>query len=112
MAHNNVCDYYRAAGKKKLVDIDGLPDLEDSTTPPSVDIDRRHLFEELFVVIQELPPRQAEIIVMRFFSGMKNKEIAAALGIKERTVAAGLCRALEKMKNNPRSGSILDAFAL
>lgn len=48
-------------------------------------------------MIQELPERQQEVVTMRFFAGMKNKEIAKALGISERSVASSLCRGLKSL---------------
>jgi RNA polymerase sigma factor (TIGR02999 family) len=33
-----------------------------------------------------LPPRQREVVECRFFGGMEEREIAAALGVSERTV--------------------------
>jgi RNA polymerase sigma-70 factor (ECF subfamily) len=36
--------------------------------------------------LESLPPRQRQIVECRFFGGMEDKEIAAALGVSERTI--------------------------
>ncbi len=36
--------------------------------------------------LERLDPRQADIVTLRFFGGLEGTEIAAALGISERTV--------------------------
>jgi RNA polymerase sigma factor (sigma-70 family) len=77
--------------------VDDLPDIEGTGPAPEAGLDQRQLFDTLFQMTQSLPPRQAEIITMRFFSGMKNKEIATVLDIKETTVAASLCRGLNTL---------------
>jgi RNA polymerase sigma factor (TIGR02999 family) len=37
-------------------------------------------------VLEQLEPRQRQVVELRFFGGMEEKEIAEALGISERTV--------------------------
>jgi RNA polymerase sigma-70 factor (ECF subfamily) len=97
IAHNAVVDYYRSKGKRRHVDLDDLPEIESSGLLPSEALDRRRLFETLSQMIQELPTRQAEIITMRFFGEMRNKEIAKILDIEERSVSSSLFRGLKKL---------------
>jgi DNA-directed RNA polymerase specialized sigma24 family protein len=37
-------------------------------------------------------------VTLKFFGGLGNQEIAAVLGLNERTIASHLCRALEDLK--------------
>jgi len=99
IAHNSLIDYYRAKQKNNYINIDDLPEIEADEILPDEDYDRRQLFKKLLKMIQELPDRQAEIITMRFFTGMKNKEIAKVLEIKEKSVASSLCRGLQALHN-------------
>jgi len=48
--------------------------------------------------LQELDTESREVLVMRYVDGLKVKEIAATLGIKENTVSARIGRALKKLK--------------
>jgi RNA polymerase sigma-70 factor (ECF subfamily) len=96
VAYNTLTDYYRANNKKN-VNIEDLPDIESDEILPNEDLDRKLLFKKLQSMIKQLPKQQAEIITMRFFSEMKNKEIAQVLQIKERSVSSGLCRGLKTL---------------
>jgi RNA polymerase sigma-70 factor, ECF subfamily len=49
-------------------------------------------------LIAQLPDRRQEVIVLKFFGGLRNKEIAAVLGLDEHTVASHLSRALDDLK--------------
>ncbi len=53
---------------------------------------------DLFRALQELPSRQAATIVLRHLHGYSNREIAAALGVPERTVASRLLAANAKLR--------------
>ena len=44
-------------------------------------------FDELLNRLSELDPRRARVVELRFFAGMSNDEIAAAMGIARSTVA-------------------------
>ncbi len=49
-------------------------------------------------MIAMLPARRREVVVLKFFGGLRNKEIAAVLGLDERTVASQLSRALDDLR--------------
>ena len=48
-------------------------------------------------VEQELTPRQRQILRMRYSSGMRNVEIARALGVNKSTVTRTRNRAVERL---------------
>lgn len=54
--------------------------------------------EGLFPALRRLPAKQAAAVVLRHFHGYSNREIAAALGIPERTVASRLASARERLR--------------
>lgn len=97
IAHNSVADYYRDKGRREQVNIDDLPEIQADGLLPNEALDRRRLFRTLFEMIQELPARQAEIITMRFFGEMRNKEIANVLEIEEKSVSSSIFRGLKKL---------------
>jgi len=88
-------DYYRT--KPQQVSIDDLPEIESNSILPEEAIERQELFEELQSMIKRLPNSQADIVTMRFFTGMRNKEIAQVLDISEKTVASNLYRGLRNL---------------
>ena len=48
--------------------------------------------------LRELPPKQAAALVLRHLHGFTNREIAAAVGIPERTVASRLAAAKSRLR--------------
>jgi len=48
--------------------------------------------------LRALTPRRQEIVALRFFGGLRNREIAAVLDLDERTVAAHLARGLADLQ--------------
>jgi RNA polymerase sigma-70 factor (ECF subfamily) len=59
---------------------------------------RREILEKIEAALQDIPPRQRAVFVMKHDQGMKLKEIARALGIGEGTAKAYLFRAVENLR--------------
>jgi RNA polymerase sigma-70 factor (ECF subfamily) len=53
---------------------------------------------DLVRALRRLPAKQSAAIVLRHFHGYTNREIAAALGVPERTVASRLAAARERLR--------------
>ena len=53
---------------------------------------------DLLAALRTLPPRQAAALVLRHLHGYSNREIAAALGVPERTVASRLAAARNRLR--------------
>ena len=53
---------------------------------------------DLIGALRRLPPKQAAAIVLRHHHGYTNREIGAALGIPERTVASRLAAAKSRLR--------------
>jgi RNA polymerase sigma-70 factor (ECF subfamily) len=53
----------------------------------------------LRAAVSELPPRQREIVTMRFELDLDVEEIAVLLDIKESTVRSALSRAIRRLKD-------------
>ncbi|MEQ8674766.1 MAG: sigma-70 family RNA polymerase sigma factor [Aggregatilineales bacterium] len=100
IAHNQVVKYYRRRkGYLPPVPLDDLPELHSDTPTPDERLMQKERLARLRDTITTLSPRRQEIVTLRFFGELKNKEIAEVLGIDERTVASHLCRALEDLAN-------------
>lgn len=97
IAHNDVIDYYRT--KQECASIEELPALPTDSASPEEMMEGKELAKELQSMIRKLPQSRAEVIIMRFFTGMKNKEIAQALNISEKSVASNLCRGLKNLRD-------------
>jgi RNA polymerase sigma-70 factor, ECF subfamily len=67
---------------------------------PAPGPDPAHVAEqsELIAAIKKLPPKQAAALVLRHYHGYSNREIAAALGVPEQTVASRLGAARKQLQ--------------
>jgi RNA polymerase sigma-70 factor (ECF subfamily) len=67
----------------------------------------REVSADVLRLIEELSPRKQEVVLLRYFGGLQNKEIAAVLDLDERTISAHLSRALselqEKLEKDPKN---------
>ncbi len=95
IARNLISNFSRQEHHWEIVPLDESPDLLASKLVPEDVVLQKEKFQSLRRLISTLSPRQQEIITLRFFGGFRNQEIAEILGIKERAVAAHLCRGLE-----------------
>jgi len=55
----------------------------------------------LLAALRQLPPRQREVIVLRYWADLTDAQIAATLGCSPGTVRGQLSRALAKLRNSP-----------
>lgn len=92
---NMLFDFFRI--KKLPVEEIDLALLE-GTYSPLKEIIKNEEKVKINEAVKKLGKRQKEIIEMKYFFKMKNKEIANVLNIKERTVGAMLVRTLEKLR--------------
>src|SRR5262249_45628773 len=98
IAHNAVVDFQRRQRRRgptlSLAAILGYPSAEPS---PDEAVLRAEIGDLLRREIDALTPRRREVVLFKFFGGLRNREIAAVLHLDERSVAAHLSRALDDM---------------
>jgi RNA polymerase sigma-70 factor (ECF subfamily) len=66
---------------------------------------------DLLTALRALPPKLAAAIVLRHYHGYNNREIAAALGVSERTIGTRLRQAGERLRRELEPGFPLDVAA-
>ncbi|HML20759.1 MAG TPA: sigma-70 family RNA polymerase sigma factor [Aggregatilinea sp.] len=99
IAHSRVQQFYRQRHvRHEPVPLDDLPDIESHLPSPDQVFADKERFWELRQAIEMLSPRKQEIVTLRFFGELRNREIAAVLGLDERTVASHLSRAVEDLQ--------------
>ncbi|GAB4516640.1 MAG: sigma-70 family RNA polymerase sigma factor [Anaerolineae bacterium] len=93
IAYSQVNQFYRE-NRTETIALDDLPDIRSDA--PSLDhqLLRKERFARLYAHIARLSPRRQEVITLKYFGGLRNQEIAAVMGLDERTVASHLSRAL------------------
>jgi RNA polymerase sigma-70 factor (ECF subfamily) len=99
IAHNQVSQFYRRhrPGTEAL-SLDELPEIQAHHLAPDSALLRKEQFDQLSALIADLPPRRRDILLLKFFGGLRNQEIAHLLDLDERTVASHLSRALDDLR--------------
>ena len=92
---NLLIDFFR----KKTLKFEEIDfNLLEGTDSPVQKILKKEAEEKLKKVFENLTGRQKEILEMKYFFNMKNKEISKILDIKEKTVSSIITRAFERLK--------------
>lgn len=98
IARNAVTDYYRQTQRQDK--ITALHDVDERFSEDIPDVLSRAEDEQaatLRSLIAELPERKREVIMLKYYGGLRNQEIAEVLRIGEKTVAGYLSRALDEL---------------
>jgi len=111
IAHNRIVDYYRRRGQVEIVEMALNPGesasgngsksaaaLTSCALRPEEALTQQETFQQMRSLIETLSPRRREVITLRFFGGLRNKEIAGLLDLDERTIASHLSRGLRDLR--------------
>ena len=111
IAHNMIVDYYRRYDGIELASIPdpaldsdgrratkGIGPATSRARQPEDALTQRETYRQMRALILTLSPRRQEVITLRFFGGLRNKEIALVLGLDERTIASHLSRGLQDLR--------------
>jgi RNA polymerase sigma-70 factor (ECF subfamily) len=98
IARHAVTDHYRRNGQAaRLIPLGSAEHLPQPGAQPDALLSEADETARLGQMIALLPERKREIITLRYYAGLRNHEIAAVLGIGEKTVSATLSRALNDL---------------
>jgi RNA polymerase sigma-70 factor, ECF subfamily len=102
IAHNATASYWRERNRLDAwEDRTGLyqevAEVRDKSPMPEEEMLRKEQGERMRRLVGRLPQRRQEVITLRFFGELQNKEIAAVLGVDEHTVASHICRGLRDL---------------
>ncbi len=99
IARNAISDYYRRQGAaQSLVALEAAAPLIAAQPTPDRVVTEQEDAARLLALVVALPDRQREVITLHYYGGLRNQEIAAVLGIGEKTVSAYLSRALNQLQ--------------
>lgn len=105
MAHHRAVDYLRRRRRSAPLE----PEMDPERTPssaPSADevLMREDLAREVRAALARLPPDQRQVVVMAYYQGYTQSEIARLLGIPLGTVKTRMRLALQKLRDFLGSG--------
>ena len=97
IAHNTIIDFYRK--NSKVIPIESFLDRGDDDFGYE-DIIIRDEFNGVKKIIEQLPEETKKMIYLRFYGGLKFREIAETVNITENTVKSTISRAIKKIKKS------------
>ena len=106
IGRRRLVDEFRRQGRR-LDDPAPIPEIVDSATPEDVVTSRVGWAQRL---LSQLPPRQADVVMMRVIGGLSVDEVAAATGLTRANVRVlshrGLARLQELLADDPEAAEI------
>lgn len=99
IAQNLATDHFRrhAVRRRTSVSLDDLPDF-----PADDDIEantaQRHDIDKLAVLLEQLDPRERELIALKYGAELPHREIARLTGLSESNVGTTLHRLVRKLR--------------
>lgn len=100
VARNVIFDYFAKNNRSKTTVLEEgmeIKDEREDSSPKAQAIDGE-LKDKVKAVMARLPERELSVLQMKFFAGLNNREIAAALNLTESNVGIILYRVLRKIK--------------
>lgn len=93
----------------QVVGFDDLPpngsEIAEDSASPLDDVLERHEHKALHAAVDALPPREREIVHMRYFQGLASKAIAQAMGLSEARISQLHARATARLKELLQEGA-------
>lgn len=99
IAHNLVINHYVASRRQPVTyDFDEVDPVAAASPSPEQQLLRQEQYRLVNETLTTLTERDQEIIQLRFFGRLTNREIAEVLELNEKTVSVIILRALQKLK--------------
>jgi RNA polymerase sigma-70 factor, ECF subfamily len=98
IAAHKVADAHRAAARNRAESVAEVPDSPGNGIGPEQQALRVELAERMSELLQVLPAKQREIVVLRLMVGLTAEETAAAVGTSPGAVRVAQHRALTKLR--------------
>jgi RNA polymerase sigma-70 factor (ECF subfamily) len=94
IAHNHLVNILRRENKQTSIEKVELVEIDDAEEKYQASVDYR----DLLVNIRALPPKQKQVLVLKFVEGMDNREISEITGKKEGAIRVLQMRALTTLR--------------
>lgn len=100
IARNNINNYYVKSGRSKHHELEeGRYIVDDEKQKsPKKNAEQEELSQKVKEVLKDLPERDINVIQLKFFSQLSNREIMHVTGLSESNVAVIIYRTLKKIK--------------
>lgn len=98
IASNCMTDYYRKQSRNNEAQWEEFFDPADERATPEQETLKKEGASEVLKALDKLSEREKNIVTLKYFSGLSNKEIAEAEGMSANNVGVILHRSLSKLK--------------
>ncbi len=99
IARNTITDYYRSRKRIHTTSLDEYEkDIIDHEPDPVVIVELNEIQQHLLKAIGSLSQREQEIIALKFWSDLSNREIAQLIGVSESNTGVILFRAMKQLR--------------
>lgn len=98
IARNRVIDHFRRLGKRETVELEDHH--TDAAQDPESEVETRLLRDDLMRLMSHLTDDQRDVIILKFFEGMSNAEVASILGKPEGAVKSLQHRGLAALRRH------------
>ncbi|MGW5055424.1 RNA polymerase sigma factor ShbA [Actinokineospora sp. NPDC004072] len=103
IASNKVADHYRRVARDRCESVADLPELPDTGASPEHLAVRGELTSRMAALLEEIAPRQRDILILRMVVGLTATEIASTLCMSPTAVRVAQHRALGKLRGRLRA---------
>lgn len=98
---NTAIDYYRKHARRREVSIHALEETQEDARPQA-DVEHQIALEgelrDVLIAIEALPELERQVIKMKFYYGMSDREIAESTGLSVNSIAKYISRARAHLK--------------
>lgn len=98
IAHNTVCDYFRANKTQIISYEDAMKAIGELASEESFDLEKEEHKKMVLDVLKQLPEDYQQILTLKFFEEMTNEEMAEIMNLKKETLAVKLHRSLQSFR--------------
>jgi len=98
IARNAVQDHHRSSNRRRWLSLDRIITHPSPDSPLEEVVEIMDANTRLLAAIRQLPPREQDLIALKFASGLENREIAQVAGLSESNVGVILYRALRQLR--------------
>jgi RNA polymerase sigma-70 factor (ECF subfamily) len=100
IAAHKVADFYRRSGCERTVPVADVPDTPDTHPGPETTALHGELSTRIAALLDGLPARQREILILRLVVGLSAPETAEAIGLTATAVRIAQHRALTQLRGS------------
>ncbi|GAB6174405.1 sigma-70 family RNA polymerase sigma factor [Paradesulfitobacterium aromaticivorans] len=97
IVRNTVADYFRQQKRHPSINLDAIREIGCSTADPADRVIERETQAELLEAIKSLSQREQDLLGLKYWACLSNKQIAVIAGLNETNVAVIIYRATRRL---------------